>query len=79
MGGVFDEETRRKPPAGTMVIGEVDEAAEVRLNPQCVKVVAARLHAPDKGWSLARIHRHPSNAIRAARPSKVWLRSRRSR
>jgi len=37
----------------TMIIGEVEETAEVRLNPQCVKVVAARLHAPDIGGSLS--------------------------
>src|ERR1700674_1241982 len=47
----------------TMIIGKVEEAAEVRLNPQCVKVVAARLHAPDKGLPLARIHRYLSNVI----------------
>src|ERR1700693_6374699 len=47
----------------TMIIGKLEETAQVRLNPQCVKVVAARLHAPDKGWTLPRIHRYLSNAV----------------
>jgi hypothetical protein len=47
----------------TMLIGGVEETAEIRLNPQCVKVVTARLHAPDKGWIFTRIQCYLSDAI----------------
>src|SRR5271170_7945382 len=48
---------------GSVLVGAVKEAAEIRLNAQFVEVVPARFIAPDRGWILARIQRHLRDVI----------------
>ena len=41
-----------------MLVGDVEEAAEIWLNLHRIEVVPSHLVAPDLGWILARVERH---------------------
>ena len=47
----------------TVLIRGVKKTAEIRMNPQCVKVVPARLHTPGRGWPFAGIERDLRDAV----------------
>ena len=60
-----------------MLIGGVEETAEIRLDPM-VKVASARFYAPGRGRIFTYVQGRLRDVIRRE-SSKLWLRSRISR
>ena len=75
--GITDHQIRSA--VGAMLIGGVEEAAKIRLNAHCVEVVPRHFVAPGLAMDSCPYPAPLAARMYAVRPSKLRLRSRRSR